>query len=157
MPDSSFRRFHFGAPTGMPFRRAYTSDQYARGRFSWPVARGRGWSDVVNANDAYSAAVELLSPELPRRTRWARCSPTSVSSRPVTFGPAPGTCSTVIATGGVPLCGCDIPAPADGRREYAAALSTFMPWGDHERCSACEVFSPAFDAWLRGGQSRRSR
>ncbi|EIU74697.1 MULTISPECIES: hypothetical protein [Mycobacteriaceae] len=57
----------------------------------------------------------------------------------------------------VPLCECGIPAPDGARRDYAAALSTFMPWGDHERCSACEVLSPAFDAWLHDGQSRRNR
>ncbi len=57
----------------------------------------------------------------------------------------------------IPLCKCEIPAPAGGRGEYPAMFSTYMPWADHERCSTCEVLSPAFDSWLLDGQSRSNR
>lgn len=57
----------------------------------------------------------------------------------------------------IPLCECGTPAPASGRREYAALFSTFMPWNDHERCSACEILSPLFDSWIRDGESKRSK
>lgn len=57
----------------------------------------------------------------------------------------------------VPLCECGIPAPPGGRSEYCAIFSTFMPWTDHERCSACEVLSPLFDSWIRDGESRKRK
>lgn len=54
----------------------------------------------------------------------------------------------------LPLCELQTPSTASRRRAHPAMFSTFMPWDDHERCSTCEVLSPAFDSWLTEGQSR---
>lgn len=56
----------------------------------------------------------------------------------------------------LPLCELQTPSTASERRTYPAMFSTFMPWDDHERCSSCEVLSPAFDSWLSEGRSREA-
>ncbi|OHU47170.1 hypothetical protein BKG82_26295 [Mycobacteroides chelonae] len=54
----------------------------------------------------------------------------------------------------LPLCQIQTPSAACEHHAYPAMFSTFMPWDDHQRCSTCEVLSPAFDCWLAEGQSR---
>ncbi|TKV35352.1 hypothetical protein CFA71_24095 [Mycobacteroides abscessus subsp. bolletii] len=57
----------------------------------------------------------------------------------------------------VPLCTSQTAGSATGSVGIPALFSTYMPWEDHERCSACKVLGPAFDKWLNDGESRRKR